>query len=117
MQLVTQEAEFLEGSLLQNLLYGVVPAAAIEGGAIVDEAAAAAVPSLWTLWRLCVRIGVSSSVVGASYDPAWGALPMTSSTRSWMLLEDRVKLALARALLHRPSVPVSYTHLTLPTKA
>lgn len=95
-----QSPELLEGSLLQNLLYGVLPAAAVVGGEI-DADAAPNVPPLQTLWRLCRHVGLSAAVIGAAYDPQWGALRM-GGARSWLMAEDQAKVALVRALLHCP---------------
>ena len=105
-QLVTQTAEIFQGSLLANILYGVVPAAAVEGGRLVKDVGER-IPTLETLWRLCVRVGVSASVVGERYTEEWGALSL-AYWKTWLLPEDRAKLALVRSLLHCPDALLLY---------
>ena len=105
-QLVTQTAEIFQASLLANILYGVVPAAAVEGGRLVKDVGER-IPTLETLWRLCVRVGVSASVVGERYTEEWGALSL-AYWKTWLLPEDRAKLALVRSLLHCPDALLLY---------
>jgi len=105
-QLVSQSPEMIEGSLLELLLYGVVPAAAVKDGKVAANFASA-VPDLQTIWELCRHVGVQPTIIGAVYSSDWAARSVSNAER-WMPLEDRGKLTLVRALLHCPDALLLY---------
>ena len=108
-QLVVSHPVVLMGTLMQNILYGVVPDQAFNEDGILCNPMPSHIEGLLptseeNMWRLCRCAGVSRVLIGDTFVPGKWASQQLAKVVAWLPLADIVQIGLVRALLHQPSV-------------
>jgi len=103
-QMVQFEPDMMLANLLQNLLYGVeLPDGAIINGA--ELAPIEGVPTETQLWSLCSAIGVSTEIIGESYEDRGAWLRAIIVPFGGLISRnEQAKISLVRAVLRFPDV-------------
>ena len=106
-QLVTSQPTMIMGTLMENLLYGIVPDAAFDEHGLLKDPLPELVclpASEECMWRLCKAAGVSRVLIGDTFEKGKWASQQLTKVMPWLPRADSVQIGLVRALLHRPSV-------------